>query len=211
MCRLAPCNDFLTGIKILLFAIALYSHLACFVVLYDKPVWNTIFCNTLGNKSGMINNSFQSYTGFLKYNWKKIKNIFIFFLFSILSTDKKIKLCWLFNENTKTYLILKEPSWSWSYSGWIYNYLCNQCLSLLKLWFESHSWRILPKVLDTTLCDKVGQLLSTGRWFSQGNPVCSTNNWQSQYNWNIVESAVKHDSPLTPNIVYFSAISYFGL
>jgi hypothetical protein len=22
------------------------------------------------------------------------------------------------------------PSWSWSYGSWIYNYLCNQCLSL---------------------------------------------------------------------------------
>jgi len=25
-------------------------------------------------------------------------------------------------------------SWSWSYCSWIYNYLCNQCLSPLKLW-----------------------------------------------------------------------------
>jgi len=28
---------------------------------------------------------------------------------------------------------LKGPSWSWSYGSWIYNYLCNQCLSPL-LW-----------------------------------------------------------------------------
>jgi len=26
------------------------------------------------------------------------------------------------------------PSSSWSYGSWIYNYLCNHCLSLLKLW-----------------------------------------------------------------------------
>jgi hypothetical protein len=39
---------------------------------------------------------------------------------------------------------------SWSYGSWIYNYLCNQCLSPLKL--EPRSWR---GVLDTTLCDKV--------------------------------------------------------
>jgi len=26
----------------------------------------------------------------------------------------------------------KEPSWSWSYGRWIYNYLCNQCLSSIK-------------------------------------------------------------------------------
>jgi len=25
------------------------------------------------------------------------------------------------------------PSWSWSYGSWIYNYMCNQCLSL-QLW-----------------------------------------------------------------------------
>ena len=25
-------------------------------------------------------------------------------------------------------------SWSWSYGSWIYNYLCNQCLSPLTLW-----------------------------------------------------------------------------
>jgi hypothetical protein len=34
--------------------------------------------------------------------------------------------------------------------------LCNQCLSPLKLWFESLSWR---GVLDTTLCDKFCQWL----------------------------------------------------
>jgi hypothetical protein len=28
----------------------------------------------------------------------------------------------------------KELPWSWSYGSWIYNYLCSQCLSLLKLW-----------------------------------------------------------------------------
>jgi hypothetical protein len=29
--------------------------------------------------------------------------------------------------------ILEEQSWSWLYGSWIYNYLCNQCLSPLKL------------------------------------------------------------------------------
>jgi hypothetical protein len=43
-------------------------------------------------------------------------------------------------------------SWSWSYGSWIYNYLCNQCLSPLTLWL-----RILLRlgVLDTTLCDSL--------------------------------------------------------
>jgi hypothetical protein len=38
--------------------------------------------------------------------------------------------------------------------------------------FEPRSWR---DVLDTTLCDKVCQWLATGRWFSPGTPVSSTN------------------------------------
>jgi hypothetical protein len=29
------------------------------------------------------------------------------------------------------------PSWSWSYGSLIYNYLCNQCLSPLKLWVRT--------------------------------------------------------------------------
>jgi hypothetical protein len=27
-------------------------------------------------------------------------------------------------------------TWLWSYGSWIYNYLCNQCLSSLKLWVK---------------------------------------------------------------------------
>ena len=54
----------------------------------------------------------------------------------------------------------------------IYNYLCNQCLSPLKLWVRTRSWR---GVLNTTLCDKVCQWLATGQWFSTDPPVSSTN------------------------------------
>ena len=38
--------------------------------------------------------------------------------------------------------------------------------------FEPRSWR---GVLDTTLCDKVYQRRATGRWFSPGTLVSSTN------------------------------------
>ena len=38
--------------------------------------------------------------------------------------------------------------------------------------FESHSWQ---DALDTTLCDQVCQWLATGRWFSPGTSVSSTN------------------------------------
>ena len=72
--------------------------------------------------------------------------------------------------NWHSYIYLKGLSWSWSYGSWIYNYLCYQCLSPLTLWV----WISLRRVvLDTALCDKVCQWLTTGRWFS---PVSSTNN-----------------------------------
>jgi len=47
--------------------------------------------------------------------------------------------------------------------SWIYNYLCNQCLSPL------------ISARCTTLCDKVCQWLVAGRWFSPGTPVSSIN------------------------------------
>jgi hypothetical protein len=54
-------------------------------------------------------------------------------------------------------------SWSWSYGSWIYNYLCNQCLSPLMLVVRIPLRR---GVLDTILCDKVCQWLATGQMFS---------------------------------------------
>ena len=65
-----------------------------------------------------------------------------------------------------------RASWSWSYGSWIYNHLCNQCLSPLTLWVRIPFRR---GVLDTTLCDKVCQWLAAGRWFSLGTLVSSTN------------------------------------
>jgi len=64
----------------------------------------------------------------------------------------------------------RGPSWPWSYGSWIYNYLWNQCLSSLMLWV-----RISTRTRCTTLCDKVCQWLATGRWFSSGPLVSSTN------------------------------------
>ena len=62
---------------------------------------------------------------------------------------------------------------SWSYGSWIYNYMCNQCLSSLKLWVQ-------------TLL-KVCQWSVTGRWFSPGTPSFSTNKTDCHD-----ESGVKH-------------------
>jgi hypothetical protein len=66
--------------------------------------------------------------------------------------------------------IYEGPSWPWSCGCWIYNYLYNQCLSSLML-----RVRISIRARCTTLCDKVCQWLATGRWFSPGPPVSSTN------------------------------------
>ena len=62
-------------------------------------------------------------------------------------------------------------SWSWSYGSWNYNYLCNQCLSPLKLWVRTPPRR---DVLDATLCDKACEWLAGSRWFSPGFAVSST-------------------------------------
>jgi hypothetical protein len=64
--------------------------------------------------------------------------------------------------------------------------------------FESHSWR---GVLDTTLCDKVCQLLAAGQWFYRGTRVFT--NWPPQYNWNIDENGIKHHNPNPSVPVYF--------
>ena len=62
----------------------------------------------------------------------------------------QIIYCTIYLGNTIPYVM--RPSWS--YGSWIYNYMCNQCLSSLKLWVQ-------------TLL-KVCQWSATGRWFSPG-------------------------------------------
>ena len=49
-----------------------------------------------------------------------------------------------------------RPSWSWLYGSWIYNYLCNQCLSPLTLWVPISLRRC---ILNTTF-DYVLKLVS---------------------------------------------------
>ena len=90
------------------------------------------------------------------------------------------------------------------YGSWIYNYLCNQCLSPLMLWV-----RISIRARCTTLCDTVCQWLAAGRWFPPGPPVSSTKKKLSpRYNWNIVESGVntnKQTYDLNTNLfIYFA-------
>jgi len=51
-------------------------------------------------------------------------------------------------------------------------------------------------VLETTLCDKDGQWLATGLWFSPVTPVSSFNKSDCHDITNIVESGIKHHNPL---------------
>jgi hypothetical protein len=91
--------------------------------------------------------------------------------FCVMTFDQS----WIFNTNIIIFKIdiVSLPvskrweglSWLWSYGSWIYNYLCSQCLSPLMLWI-----RISIRA-RCTLC----QWLVTGRWFSPGSPVSSTN------------------------------------
>ena len=85
------------------------------------------------------------------------------FLFIIYITNSGISI-------TNTDISILMQTGPWLYGSWIYNYLCDQCLSPLMLWF-----RISIRARYTTLCDKVCQWLATGRWFSPGPPVSSTN------------------------------------
>ena len=82
------------------------------------------------------------------------------------------------------------PSWSWLYGSWIYNYLCNQCLSPLKLWVRTpfiarcFQYNFMWLSLSVT-CDK--SVVFSGFLHQQ--------NWPPWYHWNIVQSGVKHHKP----------------
>jgi hypothetical protein len=56
------------------------------------------------------------------------------------------------------YPILDQgPSWTWSHDSWIYNYLCNRCLSPLMLRVQ---FLLRTNARCSTLCDKVCQWLA---------------------------------------------------
>ena len=95
--------------------------------------------------------------------------IFNIFLLCLVSVDK-ILLFWI---PLFQYILCVGPSWSWSHASWIYNYLCNKCLSPLQLWVRiPFMGRCIRYII---ICDKVCQWLAPSRWFSPGTPVSSTN------------------------------------
>ena len=75
-------------------------------------------------------------------------------------------------------------SWSWSYGGGFYNYLCNQCLTPLKLWvrttFMARSTRYnITWYGFSVTCDRSVVFSGYSGFFHQLN-------WPPRYNWNIV-------------------------
>ena len=80
-------------------------------------------------------------------------------------------------------------SWSWLYGSWVYNYLCNQCLSPLILWVQ---------ILFMARCTWYNIM-----WYSLSVTwdrlvvffgFLHQLNWPPQYNWNIVESGIKNQT-----------------
>jgi hypothetical protein len=59
-----------------------------------------------------------------------------------------------------SFLSLKGSSWAWSYGSWIYNYLCNQCISALKLLFRTPFMARCTRVNNSTNINKINNHLS---------------------------------------------------
>ena len=119
---------------------------------------------------------------------------------------------YFFNVNNRKFWIsrvqfiaIKGPSWSWT---WIYNYICNQCISPLELWVQI---LIRRGVLGSTLCDNFCQWLVTARWFSPGTPVSSTNK-TDRHNITEILLKVALDTitlALTPDINQRMKVTYY--
>jgi hypothetical protein len=54
----------------------------------------------------------------------------------ILRTGREKTVSFYIKDYCQQFLVNQGPSWSSSYGSWIYNYLCDQCLSPLTLQFR---------------------------------------------------------------------------
>ena len=86
---------------------------------------------------------------------------------------------------------------SWSYGSWIYNYLCNQCLSPLKI--VSSNWFMARCTRYNISGDKVCQWLATGRWFFPGIPIFPANKTDrhdiTEISLKVVFNTINHKPP----------------
>ena len=88
-------------------------------------------------------------------------------------------------------------TWTWSYGSWIFNYLCNQCLSPV-------TWVRTPFMARCTRCNIMWYSLSVtcnrSMVFSGYSGFLHQQNWLPRYNWFFFfENGVKHHQP---NIFY---------
>ena len=105
------------------------------------------------------------------FKWRSYWVMVQFVMIKIKVMDKwKNDFANIRNQNSAHGYNVEGPVVPWPHGSWIYNYLCNQCLSPLMLWV-----RISIRAKCTTLCDNVCQWLATDRWFSTGPAVSSTN------------------------------------
>ena len=169
-----PVNGDIAHVKAYFWPIIWVPELAIFTVPKNKvaPIqeckWlfgrNNIDGKTIWNKSIL-------FRLFLWYLQTLLKSVFI----HILSLNHRPHITWNHCKGLKLHYaqnsLLIHSKYRMNRRGrdrsWIYNYLCNQCLSPHTLWV-----RIPPRrdVLDATLCDKVCQWLATDRWFSPFPP-----------------------------------------
>ena len=98
-------------------------------------------------------------------------------------------------------------SWSLSHGNWIYNCICDQRLSPLKLQVR------IPLMARCTRYNFVwSSLLVTcdrSVVFSGYSGFLHQKNWPPRYNWNIVESGVKHHTWLLmkkPNLIFYLSL-----
>jgi hypothetical protein len=70
----------------------------------------------------------------LKFNYRPTCNFYDYVLFFFSATLWQNILLQGYVQIVNS---IKGSSWSWSYVSWIYIYLCNQCLSPLKLWIRN--------------------------------------------------------------------------
>ena len=88
---------------------------------------------------------------------------------------------WYFSYLLELHFWMKAPpSWSWSHGSWIYNYLCNQCLSPLNLWVRTPLRRgVLNKHYVIKFVSDLRQVGSFFRVLRFPPPI----NWPPWYNW----------------------------